>query len=58
MHHIIRCQTTDPGQARVCEQADGAALHAALAPGSGLYTLRQAAEAVARPGDGLHLRPV
>lgn len=56
--HIIRCQTAHPGQARMCEQADGAALHAALAPGGGLHSLRQAAEAVARSGDGLHLRPV
>ena len=55
----IRCQPPLPlVQARLCEQADGAALDAALAPGGGLHTLRPEAEAVARPGDGLHLRPV
>ena len=40
------------------QQTDGAAVHAALAPGRGLRALRAAAAAVARPGDGLHLRPV
>ena len=57
-HHIIKSELAILHQERLCQQADSAALDAALSPGGGLHPLRPEAEAVARPGDGLHLRPV